>query len=265
MEVRSSWWTFAGIMVIVGGFLNLFDGLVPPSRRRVNIQRRIGGELPITNDVKTWGWVALIVGVIMLLAGFGILSGANWAPGRRHPGRGQANLLIQLRVPRPQPVLGVHDDRHRHPGHLRPRRTPRRRRTRTRLNTGWGCSLGCIPNRSHRTRGTVWRSVAATARPDHSAVGRDRTAPGVAPSARRTTSARPSTGRPEPGSRTPTAPAAVARSMSSTPVGTRSRARPRRLCRSSAVPTRRSRRAGQNGLVVLVGHRTTHGAGTSVR
>jgi hypothetical protein len=78
MEVRSSWWTFAGIMVIVGGFLNLFDGLVAITQTRY-IERRIGGELPITNDVKTWGWVALIVGVIMLLAGFGILSGANWA------------------------------------------------------------------------------------------------------------------------------------------------------------------------------------------
>ena len=94
MEVRSSWWTFAGIMVIVGGFLNLFDGLVAITQTRY-IERRIGGELPITNDVKTWGWVALIVGVIMLLAGFGILSGANWA---RVVGIvvASVNLLIQF-------------------------------------------------------------------------------------------------------------------------------------------------------------------------
>src|SRR5438128_2514817 len=78
MEVRSSWWTFAGIMVLVGGFLNAFDGLVTITQTHY-IERRIGGELPITNDVKTWGWVALLVGIIMLLAGFGILSGANWA------------------------------------------------------------------------------------------------------------------------------------------------------------------------------------------
>ena len=78
MEVRSSWWTFAGIMVLVGGFLNAFDGLVAITQTRY-IERNIGGSLPITNNVKTWGWVALIVGVIMLLAGFGILSGANWA------------------------------------------------------------------------------------------------------------------------------------------------------------------------------------------
>ena len=78
MEVRSGWWTFAGIMVLVGGFLNAFDGLVAITHTRY-IERNIGGSLPITNDVKTWGWVALIIGVIMLFAGFGILSGANWA------------------------------------------------------------------------------------------------------------------------------------------------------------------------------------------
>lgn len=78
MEVRTGWWTFAGIMVIVGGFLNAFDGLVAITQTRY-IERNIDGQLPITNDVKTWGWVALIIGVIMLLAGFGILSGANWA------------------------------------------------------------------------------------------------------------------------------------------------------------------------------------------
>jgi hypothetical protein len=78
MEVRSGWWTFAGIMVLVGGFLNAFDGLVAITQARY-IERNIQGELPITSNVKTWGWVALIIGVIMILAGFGILSGANWA------------------------------------------------------------------------------------------------------------------------------------------------------------------------------------------
>jgi hypothetical protein len=78
MEIRSSWWTFAGVMVLVGGFLNAFDGLVAITQANY-IERNIGGELPITNNVKTWGWVALIIGVIMILAGFGIFSGASWA------------------------------------------------------------------------------------------------------------------------------------------------------------------------------------------
>jgi hypothetical protein len=78
MEIRSGWWTFAGVMVLIGGVLNAFDGLVAITQTRY-IERNIGGELPITNSVKTWGWVALLVGIIMILAAFGILSGASWA------------------------------------------------------------------------------------------------------------------------------------------------------------------------------------------
>jgi len=65
-------------MVLVGGLLNAFDGLVAITQANY-IERNIAGELPITNNVKTWGWVALIVGIIMILAAFGILSGASWA------------------------------------------------------------------------------------------------------------------------------------------------------------------------------------------
>ncbi len=125
MEVRSGWWTFAGIMVLVGGFLNAFDGLVAITQARY-IERNIGGQLPITNDVKTWGWVALIIGVIMVLAGMGILCGRNLGPDRRHRG-GERELDLPVRVPRALPVLVVHDDRHRHPDHLRACRTQRRR------------------------------------------------------------------------------------------------------------------------------------------
>ena len=94
MEIRSSWWTFAGVMVLIGGFLNAFDGLVAITQSRY-IERNIGGSLPITNDVKTWGWVALVIGVIMVLAAMGIFAGATWA---RIVGIGVAavNLMFQF-------------------------------------------------------------------------------------------------------------------------------------------------------------------------
>ena len=78
MKVRSGWATFAGVMILVVGILNVFDGLVAITQTRY-LERNIGGELPITNNVKNWGWAELILGVILILVGLGIFSGATWA------------------------------------------------------------------------------------------------------------------------------------------------------------------------------------------
>ena len=78
MERVSGWKMFAGIMLMIVGFMNCFDGLVAITQSNY-IRRNTGGVLPITNNVKTWGWVALIIGVIIVLAAFGVLAGAMWA------------------------------------------------------------------------------------------------------------------------------------------------------------------------------------------
>jgi hypothetical protein len=36
-------------------------------------------NLPITTNLQTWGWLVLILGVILIWAGFGVFSGATWA------------------------------------------------------------------------------------------------------------------------------------------------------------------------------------------
>jgi hypothetical protein len=77
MESRSGWSFFAGIMILVVGALNIFDGLVAITQSHY-ISRNTGGALPLTNNVKNWGWVELILGVIIVLAAFGIFSGATW-------------------------------------------------------------------------------------------------------------------------------------------------------------------------------------------
>jgi hypothetical protein len=79
MEERvSGWKMFAGIMLMIVGFMNVFDGLVAITQSNY-ISRNTGGVLPLTNNVKNWGWVELILGVIIVLAAFGVLSGATWA------------------------------------------------------------------------------------------------------------------------------------------------------------------------------------------
>jgi len=71
----AGWKLFAGIMIMLGGTFNFIDGLVGITNVKA-IENTLGGtQLPLTNNIKTWSWVVLIVGVIMLLAGFLIFTG----------------------------------------------------------------------------------------------------------------------------------------------------------------------------------------------
>ncbi len=74
MDDRNGWKFFAGIMIMVGGLLNAFDGLVAITQARY-FEANVSGNFPITDNVKHWGWAALILGVILVLAGLGILLG----------------------------------------------------------------------------------------------------------------------------------------------------------------------------------------------
>jgi len=68
------WKFFAGILILIAGTMNVFDGLVGLTQTSY-IERYTGGQLPITNNVKTWSWVILIIGAVMILAGFLIFAG----------------------------------------------------------------------------------------------------------------------------------------------------------------------------------------------
>ena len=71
----AGWKMFAGIMVIIVGVFNVIDGLRALTSSN-QVENALGNvELPLTNDVKTWGWVVLIIGVVMILSGFLIFSG----------------------------------------------------------------------------------------------------------------------------------------------------------------------------------------------
>ena len=68
------WKLFAGIMIIIVGTFNVIDGLVAITDE--GYFKNVGSQqLPVTNDVKTWGWVVLILGAVMILAGFLIFVG----------------------------------------------------------------------------------------------------------------------------------------------------------------------------------------------
>ena len=88
------WKSFCGILLIVVGFLNVIDGLVAITQAN-SVEAKITNQLPLTDNVKTWGWIVLIIGIIVILAGFGLLAGSTWA---RVVGIlvASVNLIVQL-------------------------------------------------------------------------------------------------------------------------------------------------------------------------
>jgi hypothetical protein len=77
-EVRgpTGWVIFAGSIMVMVGFLNFFYGLAAIVNDEVVV---VGGHGAIIADITTWGWVTLILAVVLVLTGFGLFAGAEWA------------------------------------------------------------------------------------------------------------------------------------------------------------------------------------------
>lgn len=69
------WIYFAGAMLILGGFFQAVAGLVALFKHTVYIAT--SSSLVLLNFTQ-WGWVNLIVGVFLVLAGMAIFSGRLW-------------------------------------------------------------------------------------------------------------------------------------------------------------------------------------------
>jgi hypothetical protein len=75
----SGWAAFAGVILFVVGSLNALWGLGGILNSDVVV---VGGHGAILADITTWGWVHLILGVVIALTGAGLLMGkttARWA------------------------------------------------------------------------------------------------------------------------------------------------------------------------------------------
>ena len=67
---------FAVIMMIMIGVFQALAGLVAIFQNEFYVATR---NYLFKFDVTTWGWIHLIVGIIVALAGWGLLSGRTWA------------------------------------------------------------------------------------------------------------------------------------------------------------------------------------------
>jgi hypothetical protein len=65
------WIAFAGIMLIIIGFLDIVNGLWALDHKDSAGQV---GELLYENKLETWGWIMLIWGVLVLISGFLVFS-----------------------------------------------------------------------------------------------------------------------------------------------------------------------------------------------
>jgi hypothetical protein len=82
MATRSvSGWTvgfvvFAGVMLMLVGVFHALAGLAAIIDDQYFV---IGPNYAYDLDTTAWGWIHLIVGVIVIAAGYGVFSGATWA------------------------------------------------------------------------------------------------------------------------------------------------------------------------------------------
>jgi hypothetical protein len=69
----TGWITFAGVMMIISGSLNALYGLIALVNDEWVVWTNRGS---LYLDISEWGWVHMIAGIVMVLAGFGVFSGS---------------------------------------------------------------------------------------------------------------------------------------------------------------------------------------------
>jgi hypothetical protein len=72
----AGWIGFAGIMLLIIGSIDFFQGLVALFEDEYFVVTASGF---LVVDLTAWGWIMLIWGVLLFLAGLGLIAGAEWA------------------------------------------------------------------------------------------------------------------------------------------------------------------------------------------
>jgi hypothetical protein len=102
-EPRGAGWVlFAAIMLGLTALWNLFDGIAAISSAHVYV----GNANYVFGDLKTWGWIVLILGIVQGFAALVLLSGSEFG---RWVGIGSAalNAIGQLMFVPAYPVWGL--------------------------------------------------------------------------------------------------------------------------------------------------------------
>jgi hypothetical protein len=72
----AGWVAFAALLMVVMGFLDFLQGLIAIVRDDYYV---LTPEQIIVFDLTTWGWIMMIWGIVVSVAGYGLVTGASWA------------------------------------------------------------------------------------------------------------------------------------------------------------------------------------------
>lgn len=75
-DAAVGWTIFASILLIMIGVFQAISGLVAIVNDTFYV---VGQEWIFKFDISTWGWVHLLIGLVVALAGFFLFRGAMWA------------------------------------------------------------------------------------------------------------------------------------------------------------------------------------------
>jgi hypothetical protein len=70
----SGWVTFAAVMLGLSGAFTLFDGILAVSKSRFYV----ADATYVFSDLRTWGWIVIVLGIVLLLAAFSVAGGGEF-------------------------------------------------------------------------------------------------------------------------------------------------------------------------------------------
>jgi hypothetical protein len=70
----AGWVTFAGIMLTLAGVLDIVHGI-----RVMGFQDTAVDTFFFLDNAEAWGWFYIILGIVLVIVGFGVFGGATWA------------------------------------------------------------------------------------------------------------------------------------------------------------------------------------------
>ncbi|MBL1096133.1 DUF7144 family membrane protein [Streptomyces coffeae] len=72
----SGWLVFAAVMMIFGGLMTLFQGIAAVTNDQVFVATQ---NYIFQFDLSGWGWIHMILGIVLIVTGLAVFTGAMWA------------------------------------------------------------------------------------------------------------------------------------------------------------------------------------------